>query len=56
MDTSFQESCTPGYYNNEGQRGNRAKGNVPYMKGINAFNALLDGWRKAGNLEGLELS
>ena len=56
MDTSFQESCTPGYYNNEGKRSGRPSGNVPYMKGINAFNALLDKWRKDGNLDGMELS
>ncbi len=55
MDTSFQESCTPGYYNNEGKRGERSSANVPYMKGINVFNALLHKWRKKGDLEGMEL-
>ncbi|MFW6093793.1 MAG: flavin-containing monooxygenase [Pseudomonadota bacterium] len=52
----FQESCTPGYYNNEGQvtRGGGI-GSEVYAPGINAFNALLAEWREAGELDGFEL-
>ncbi len=52
----FQESCTPGYYNNEGQplEGGGSVG-ASYGGGAMAFFALLDRWREAGDLEGLEL-
>lgn len=53
---NFANSCTPGYYNNEG----RPKGGGPlgldvYTPGVNAFNALLHQWREQGELDGLEL-
>ena len=50
----FLESCTPGYYNNEGQLDDPSKGipNQSYAPGINVFNAILAEWRKQGNLEG----
>jgi cyclohexanone monooxygenase len=54
---SFIESCTPGYYNSEGQF-DRAIGTFAgeaYTPGANAFNAMLAAWREAGQLEGLEL-
>jgi cyclohexanone monooxygenase len=54
---AFQESCTPGYYNNEGvvlETG--SFGSDAYAPGANAFNALLEEWRSHGNLEGLEVS
>ena len=38
------DSCTPGYYNREGQ-GSTSMQNSPYAPGINAFNALLAAWR-----------
>jgi cyclohexanone monooxygenase len=50
---SFFESCTPGYYNNEGQGGGLGSG--AYGAGINAFNAVLEAWRAEGSLEGMEL-
>ncbi|MEY4230345.1 MAG: hypothetical protein RLZZ362_1194 [Actinomycetota bacterium] len=52
----FLKSCTPGYYNNEGRStgGNAFLG--AYPRGINAFNQLLDDWRTAGDLDGLELT
>ena len=52
----FLKSCTPGYYNNEGRAsgGNTFLG--AYPRGINAFNQLLDDWRAAGDLDGLELT
>jgi len=54
-DLSFQESCTPGYYNNEGKiRESTATfwGDF-YMGGLNAFVAILEEWRNTGNMEGL---
>jgi cyclohexanone monooxygenase len=52
----FLKSCTPGYYNNEGRStgGNAFLG--AYPRGINAFNQLLEHWRAAGDLDGLELT
>lgn len=51
---SFIESCTPGFYNNEGQY-DKSIGAASYAPGINAFNALITAWQAAGDLEGLEL-
>jgi len=50
---SFFESCTPGYYNNEGKGGGGLGGGA-YTPGINAFNALLEEWRAEGSMAGLE--
>jgi len=64
MNAQFLESCTPGYYNNEGKlfaedgKGGSFIGrgqNGPYGGGSIAFVKLLEGWRAEGNLEGLEL-
>ncbi len=52
----FQESCTPGYYNNEGQPGRRAAQNTPYGGGAIRFFQILDDWRTAESFEGLELN
>jgi hypothetical protein len=54
MGTAFFESCTPGYYNNEGNLSDR-RGGGTYLPGLNAFNRLLEDWRAKGDLEGLEL-
>ena len=54
-DGSFQQNCTPGYYNNEGVTRAAPKNGGLYMKGINKFNALLAAWRAKGDLEGMEL-
>jgi cyclohexanone monooxygenase len=54
MGTAFFESCTPGYYNNEGNLTDR-RGGGTYLPGLNAFNRLLEDWRAKGDLEGLEL-
>ena len=52
---SFLETCTPGYYNNEGApRGGSAFFGA-YTPGINAFNRLLEEWREAGEMDGMEL-
>jgi cation diffusion facilitator CzcD-associated flavoprotein CzcO len=47
--------CTPGYYNNEGQDlGMRARLNVGYPLGPQAYFKYLDGWRTSGRFEGLQ--
>ncbi len=54
--TSFQEQCTPGYYNNEGRP---AEGGgliaSSYGDGPVAFFQLTAGWRSAGDFAGLEM-
>ncbi|MEI9993697.1 MAG: NAD(P)/FAD-dependent oxidoreductase [Rhizomicrobium sp.] len=52
----FQEECTPGYYNNEGKPSPLAARNGSYGLGSIAFIKLLEDWRKADDLKGLELS
>ena len=51
---SFQETCTPGYYNNEGQANPSSRQNSPYGKGPNKFFAKMRAWREEGLLSGLE--
>ena len=51
----FQESCTPGYYNNEGQPGGQAFLGSTYGKGPMAFFRILAEWRENGEFSGLEL-
>jgi cyclohexanone monooxygenase len=51
---SFQESCTPGYYNNEGKPGELNGQNGWYGGGPIAFVKLLEDWRSTGELAGLE--
>jgi len=51
---SFLEECTPGYYNNEGQPGERNGQNGFYGGGSIEFFKLLEDWRSKGGLEGLE--
>jgi cyclohexanone monooxygenase len=52
----FLESCTPGYYNNEGRPAERGMRNAPYGAGPIAFAKLLDDWRADGGMPGLELT
>ena len=52
----FLESCTPGYYNNEGHPNERAFRDGPYGAGSIAFIQMWEAWRAAGALEGLELT
>jgi cyclohexanone monooxygenase len=51
-------SCTPGYYNLEGQHDPRARHNQPYggMMGANLYFAKLEAFRQAGDLPGLEVA
>ena len=53
-----RDSCTPGYYNNEGGGGGegiRSFLGEPYSPGFYAFDDLLAEWRDKGDLEGLVL-
>ena len=52
---SFQESCTPGYYNNEGQPNPKSAQNSAYGKGPIPFFAKMKAWREEGTMEGLDL-
>ena len=52
---AFQEQCTPGYYNNEGQPGSGGFLGTSYGNGPMAFFQLLADWRNAGIFDGLEL-
>ncbi|MEE4360748.1 MAG: NAD(P)/FAD-dependent oxidoreductase [Pseudomonadales bacterium] len=50
----FQAACTPGYYNNEGQPNRSSVQNGAYGKGPVKFFRILDQWREAGDLAGLD--
>ncbi len=52
---SFQEQCTPGYYNNEGRPADGGFLGSSYGKGPMVFFDLLADWRAEGSLAGLEL-
>jgi len=55
MSVDFLESCTPGYYNNEGQpNGPMIRRNGSFAPGIMAFSRILNAWRAEGNLAGIE--
>jgi cyclohexanone monooxygenase len=51
----FLESCTPGYYNNEGKLSDRAAQNGFFGGGSVEFFRILREWRAQGELAGLEL-
>ncbi|HTK67997.1 MAG TPA: NAD(P)/FAD-dependent oxidoreductase [Pseudonocardia sp.] len=53
---SFLESCTPGYYNNEGKTKAGSSFFGAYTPGTNAFNELLEEYRARGDMAGLELT
>ena len=53
---SFQEMCTPGYYNNEGKPSALAARNGPFGLGPIAFVKVLEEWRADGKLAGLDLA
>ena len=52
----FLESCTPGYYNNEGQPSPKSVQNGFYGAGPNKFFEVLRAWRIEGAMQGLELA
>ncbi len=51
----FLESCTPGYYNNEGTVKGGSGFFGSYTPGAAAFNELLEAWRANGDLAGMDL-
>ena len=53
---SFQESCTPGYYNNEGKPNPKSVQNGAYGAGPVKFFEEMDAWREEGSLAGMKLS
>jgi cation diffusion facilitator CzcD-associated flavoprotein CzcO len=53
---SFWESCTPGYYNNEGGDLGPYPFDISYVDGPVAFFRYLQEWRDNGKFEGLEFS
>jgi cyclohexanone monooxygenase len=56
MRRDFLAACTPGYYNNEGRPDARTERNSQFWRGPMVFIRLLDEWRKAGTMPGLELT
>jgi cation diffusion facilitator CzcD-associated flavoprotein CzcO len=52
---TFQEQCTPGYYNNEGQPAAGGFLGSSYGSGPMPFFQLLADWRESGTFSGLEL-
>ncbi len=52
---TFQEQCTPGYYNNEGQPAAGGFLGSSYGNGPMPYFQLLADWRDAGSFTGLEL-
>jgi len=50
----FLESCTPGYYNNEGKTGERSAQDGFYGGGSVEFFKILEDWRAKGDMPGLE--
>jgi cyclohexanone monooxygenase len=52
----FLESCTPGYYNNEGRPAARSVQGGSYGAGPVAFVRVLEKWRDQGELRGLEFA
>jgi cyclohexanone monooxygenase len=56
VNQAFLESCTPGYYNNEGRPAERSLKNTSYGGGAVAFIKLWERWRADGSLAGLELT
>ena len=51
----FLESCTPGYYNNEGKPAARSVQSGSYGGGPVAFVQVLEQWRAEGDMRGLTL-
>ena len=56
MGRDFLESCTPGYYNNEGKLSDLAAQNGFFGGGSIMFFQMLKDWRDKGSLPGLELT
>ena len=50
----FQDLCTPGYYNNEGQPNPKSVQNGPYGKGSRPYFEITKAWRDDGTMQGLD--
>ncbi len=55
LNEDFLNACTPGYYNNEGDLAKRKAQNAFYGRGSVEFFGVLQQWREAGDLEGLDI-
>ena len=49
----FLVTCTPGYYNNEGQPNPKSIQNGPYGKGSRPYFRITEAWRDEGTMQGL---
>lgn len=52
--SGFSESCTPGYYNNEGQPTPASRQGSFFFGGPTEFVDTLEAWREDGEMRGLE--
>ncbi len=50
--TEYQNTCTPGYYNGEGQKTNQGFLDSQYPEGAVRFYEMLARWREKGDLDG----
>ena len=53
--SAFQAECTPSYFSNEGQKDAPWSLFRAYGHGWDAWRGLIEGWREAGQFEGMEL-
>jgi len=51
--TDYQNTCTPGYYNGEGQNAHQGFLDTQYPEGAVRFYEMLARWREKGEMEGL---
>ena len=54
--SGFTSECTPSYFNNEGDKAPKWALFNGYGHGWSAFEALLENWRNAGDMQGMTLS
>jgi cyclohexanone monooxygenase len=52
---AFLESCTPSYFNYEGQKQEQLELNEPYGGGVIDYLNILEQWRRDGSFKGLEM-
>ena len=53
---AFLASCTPGYYNHEGQVDEALARHEYYVGGPMAYDQMLADWRAEGSMKGLDLT
>ncbi|KAK4032585.1 cyclohexanone monooxygenase [Parachaetomium inaequale] len=54
MRLRFGQSCSPGYYNNEGKAEDAFTRWGSYSKGVNKWSKIMPEWREEGSMKGLE--